>query len=1709
MSLDRALEAAVEAGYLHDTAAQSSHRPTESTVNHLLEALGQEASGNKVYSAQDTGDAAELQQAEAERKRGLEPIDRGPIEDFGEKIEGARKDTFSGFRDALTEDVNVQTEPLSKSFPQPNYEKLAESGVSKRALAHIAIMRDMIPNKPRVPWKAKQWAEQVATLRSFARRLLDGEIDIGKMESIAKDMRALRDMPLTAQAIEDIAPKDLPKAAQYRVSSGSYSMLEGKRYSPHKTFWFLEAPSRRIARNPLSNDPARPYTYRETPEEAVALAKKIIEHELKQTDAGAQSERSKYTDVNVYRDRAKGEVFIGFKVRSSVIRLKAGFKDAQEARLYLADHRDDIQAQIDEMRKGPNMRGTENRPRSGASLREGDVTPDQFSQTFGFRGVQFGNYVEGPRRQADLNRAYDALMDLADVLDVPARALSLNGELGLAFGARGHGGRDAAAAHYEPGRVVINLTKGGGPGSLAHEWLHALDNYFARQDKATGYISERKRDIGVVRDEVYQAWKNIEASLKKGAFAERSAKFDETRSKPYWSTTIEKAARAFERYIIDRLSDKGTVNDYLANIDTSGGAYPTEKEMTSEGIRDAFDRLFNAIETQETDRGVAMFSIKPSTTETVTLAGGKKGEQHVLPGAEKIGARELAQRKADAPLKPDKPQKPADEGLFGSEKDQGSLFSLREGQSAAAAPSYEMRQALTDKFNDVADRVYPLLRAELDRLGLGDIGLKIADNIEFWINGKKRVEAYGVYFRRLVTLALEGTDGKGIASTLHHEAVHALRDLGLFTDGEWRLLSQESNRRWRKDFNIAEHYDGKSDEKQTEEGIAHAYAAWIAGQIKPDGRFVRLFKRIKNLLEALRNVFRGLGFKSAEDVFRDIKEGRVGARARAAADSEEPSFSVRTAEREPTPNLDRLVRDRIAAALEATKPIRDRFIEGTQDLSHPVKLLQDELERRREAAFEDPQSFYVRKRLYPGRLGAWVDTFNKRHLDPIVSLLKANDIDLQEAGDYLYALHAPERNAEMARINPGLEAGSGMTNEEAQKIINAAKASGHAAAYDELRQKVGAIRNLILDIMEQAGLEKPAVIDAWKKQYDDYVPLKGWEVTPEDAPPEFKGAGAGFQVRGQEIKRAFGRRSKADNPLVNVLDQAYRVFDRAERNRYLQSLYRAIDTMKEDAEDIATLDKGKAKKEIDPRTGLVRTVESSSQYYNPKAVYLKFDGNPHFIVFKDQQLAEAVRRMGPEGLGVFQPFLIMQNKIKALWTHYSPDFLLRHFLFRYPIEGTLNSFEQKETGNHSVLQYIKDSFPMLGNASKAILASMRGEVADDPRIRRLQKYWDEMRKAGGAMVFRNARDIDLTREHLETALKDLSDSPIQNARAKWRHTIEALDQVTNALDNALRLAAYASAREQGKTPQQAALIAREATVDFQVKGKWSSAIGMWFPFGNVAIQTGMRMTKAVYRSKIMRRVFLGTMLAGFLTSMFNYLVAGNDKDGVPFFEKIPEWDRRLNFIILNPFDKDAKGRPQPIKIPMQYNWAIPLVLGYAFGTQVFGKESVRKTISMVEKSLLEGLTPFGQEENKAAALTPELARPFVHVYTNEDWAGHPIHMDPRFQKRPNAESGKRTTGQGWQKIAEGVNDATGGSRSKSGMVDLYPEDYRELIGHFIGTQIRLGENLYETGSAIAKGQAPPATKTPLARVVHGTDYDAADRARAYELRDKLHHPWKR
>ncbi len=82
-----------------------------------------------------------------------------------------------------------------------------------------------------------------------------------------------------------------------------------------------------------------------------------------------------------------------------------------------------------------------------------------------------------------------------------------------------------------------------------------------------------------------------------------SVSLDGTRAKPYWSTTVEMAARAFQAYLEDSLEAQGRRNDYLsygANndlYDSAHKAYPEGDERAR--INAAFDKLFKVIKDEK------------------------------------------------------------------------------------------------------------------------------------------------------------------------------------------------------------------------------------------------------------------------------------------------------------------------------------------------------------------------------------------------------------------------------------------------------------------------------------------------------------------------------------------------------------------------------------------------------------------------------------------------------------------------------------------------------------------------------------------------------------------------------------------------------------------------------------------------------------------------------------------------------------------------------------------------------------------------------------------------------------------------------------------------------------------------------------------------------------------------------------------------------
>lgn len=276
--------------------------------------------------------------------------------------------------------------------------------------------------------------------------------------------------------------------------------------------------------------------------------------------------------------------------------------------------------------------------RIGDDHRQGkSVVGEDFIRTFGFSGVEYGNWTSLKEREKHLNLAFDSMMDFAKELGVEPMALSLGGKLGLCIGSRGKGGKRAAAAHFEPVNMAINLTRMSGDGSLAHEYFHAVARHYGQlatgvgQDWADAYFYPMtviaNKEVPAcpesgLRAPMQQAFFNLMVAITRSpsegdkpqaqpsdhtdlaAYRYPSDMLKEANKldnggKTYWAEPCELFARAMECWFKQKLHEKGQRNDYLVSAAKGIGqseAYPGHEQAAR--IKQFADQWVNSLETE-------------------------------------------------------------------------------------------------------------------------------------------------------------------------------------------------------------------------------------------------------------------------------------------------------------------------------------------------------------------------------------------------------------------------------------------------------------------------------------------------------------------------------------------------------------------------------------------------------------------------------------------------------------------------------------------------------------------------------------------------------------------------------------------------------------------------------------------------------------------------------------------------------------------------------------------------------------------------------------------------------------------------------------------------------------------------------------------------------------------------------------------------------
>lgn len=439
-----------------------------------------------------------------------------PIEDAGEKIGGARKDRWKE-RGLNLEDLDAMTEAEGAELAtkanvwKPDYEALSEASEPVTA-AMVKTIYDQLAAKPKknTPEGRRQYVQMMRIVR-------DVYTEADGPEAVKNAYQEIR----KRAGLNTLDPKVKADGRELL-----FSVYKGR--SDPFVFGFNEL--QRAKKLVEDGFPAKAAPWKSR----LSVGRREGGNGTTERGIEMYMELSAEVGTPLTREQILGGFYRVSTKDNKAVAFAASKADAEAAAatVYERDMKGKKDSKPEPVRPNLDELKRENLPRRI----DRDVKADDFVNDLGFRGIEFGNWSAQDERQRILNMAYDGLMDLAEIMGVPPKAMSLNGTLGMAFGARG-GGR--FAAHYEPGKLVINMTKIRGGGSMAHEWAHAMDHYFGELDKADAYTTTARgasgwysedQYLGVPRkrmERVGNEWKNVEKMRLDNLRPEMAAAFDE------------------------------------------------------------------------------------------------------------------------------------------------------------------------------------------------------------------------------------------------------------------------------------------------------------------------------------------------------------------------------------------------------------------------------------------------------------------------------------------------------------------------------------------------------------------------------------------------------------------------------------------------------------------------------------------------------------------------------------------------------------------------------------------------------------------------------------------------------------------------------------------------------------------------------------------------------------------------------------------------------------------------------------------------------------------------------------------------------------------------------------------------------------------------------------------------------------------------------
>lgn len=379
-------------------------------------------------------------------------------------------------------------------------------------------------------------------------------------------------------------------------------------------------------------------------------------------------------------------------------------------------------------------------------------------------------------------------------------------------------------------------------------------------------------------------------------------------------------------------------------------------------------------------------------------------------------------------------------------------------------------------------------------------------------------------------------------------------------------------------------------------------------------------------------------------------------------------------------------------------------------------------------------------------------------------------------------------------------------------------------------------------------------------------------------------------------------------------------------------------------------------------------------------------------------------------------------------------------------------------------------------AMRGIFGAERGLASD--------KKWNEAYRDlvdyGGKTSWFESNDI---KDRVEDLRKELEG---YNPNTGWgkmkkqgKNLFQFLQDLNTSVEMAARVAAYKSLIDRGISKDKAASVAKNLTVNFEKKGLFAIFLDTFYLFANAAIQGSAILIKNMATSKAVRQRAFAVTAFSVLVNIWNDAVDEDDEYWML------EGEKERNMIFMLPKAMRV-GDVNRLSLPLPYGFNIFKVMGDIAYETATGRSTTASMLGKLLGSTAEAFSPIAGDIS--TAWVPTLVKPFVEIGLNKNYMGSPIHPEhQQFRKhKKDSERYFKSVSPFAKEVSRLLDKAGGGTELKEGeILGMSTSISPEILEH-IGTTYSggLGKFLLNTATTtqnIIEGEMPNMQSIPIVR----------------------------